>query len=308
MATAPPADAPPADEPKSLFEKMGAALPVALTAIATAFAGLSSSEMSQAMYWRSAAAQDQAKTNDQWSLAGFKRDRSLIAQSAAAQLRAGVGYRPAPPPADVHPQLATRVRGALSGQVVSRSDLPPHDDEPILAVLAAIHDRRPESEVVALARQVDRDRLDQIISDAALAVREAEASWDPLGAELERIAVASVAAAEKASGDDARARAAEAGATQAARYEAEYRRYRTEATLNQRLGFLYEVRVKTSTAQSDRHRERSKNFFYAMLAGQVGATVASLGLARQRNSALWAVAGIAGVVAVVFGVYVYLGM
>src|SRR5579885_3194995 len=91
------ADAPPVEEPpKSLFDKFGAALPVALTAVATAFAGMSTSEMSQAMYWRSAAAQDQAKANDQWSLAGFKRDRSLIVQAAAAQLRAAAGYASSP--------------------------------------------------------------------------------------------------------------------------------------------------------------------------------------------------------------------
>ncbi len=45
-----------------------------------------------------------------------------------------------------------------------------------------------------------------------------------------------------------------------------------------------------------------------MLAAQVGATVASLALARREQSALWFVAGLAGVVAVGIGVYVYLGM
>jgi hypothetical protein len=93
---------------------------------------------------------------------------------------------------------------------------------------------------------------------------------------------------------------------QAALYDMEQRRYRAEATLNQGVGFLYEARVKVSTAESDRHRERSKNFFYAMLAAQVGATVASLALARRKKSALWLLAGLSGVVAVVIGVYVYL--
>ena len=74
------------------------------------------------------------------------------------------------------------------------------------------------------------------------------------------------------------------------------------------LAFLYEVRVKTSTAESDRHRARSMNFFYAMLAAQIGATISSLGLARRQKSLLWAVAGVAGVIAVTFGAYVYLSM
>src|SRR5262245_42283431 len=86
----------PDEQSKSFLDKIGAVLPIALTAIATAFAGMSTSELSYAMYWRSAAAQDQAKVNDQWSLAGFKRDRSLIVQSAALQLRALASYRPLP--------------------------------------------------------------------------------------------------------------------------------------------------------------------------------------------------------------------
>ena len=83
-------------------------------------------------------------------------------------------------------------------------------------------------------------------------------------------------------------------------------RYRAESTLNFWVGYLYEVRVAASTAESDRHRHRSENFFYAMLAAQLGAVVSSLALARRHKSALWLVAGLAGLVAVGFGGYVYL--
>ena len=85
--------------PKGLLEKLGAALPIALTAIATAFAGLSTSEMSRAMYWRSAAAQDQAKSNDQWSLAAHKRDRAIMMQTSALQLRPAEVAQPNAPAA-----------------------------------------------------------------------------------------------------------------------------------------------------------------------------------------------------------------
>ena len=80
-------DAPkPDDEPKGFMEKMGAALPIGLTALATVFAGMSTGALQQAMYWKSQAAQDQSKATNQWTLAGFKVDRSLVMQTAAAQL------------------------------------------------------------------------------------------------------------------------------------------------------------------------------------------------------------------------------
>ena len=42
------------------------------------------------------------------------------------------------------------------------------------------------------------------------------------------------------------------------------------------------------------------------VAAQIGATVASLNLARKQQSVLWLVAGLMGVVALGFGAYVYL--
>jgi hypothetical protein len=287
------ADPTPPEEPKTLFDKIGAALPIALTAVATAFAGLSSSEMSRAMYWRSAAAQDQAKVNDQWSLAGFKRDRSLIVQTAAAVLRAGSGGQgytvpPANGAADQTPAAAT-AREWMAGKGPPRAELSAVEDPLIQRVLEDVRKRRPEAEVVALARGIDAAKLEAVIAAAAEAVAKAEEEADPVLKEADRLAQASPAA-------------------QAARFELDYRRYRNEATLNQGLGFLYEVRVKKSTAESDRHRVRSENFFYAMLAGQIGAVIASLQLARKHGSALWGLAGAAGLIAVGFGVYVYLGM
>ena len=79
MSTAAPADEKP-EAPRSLLEKIGAALPVGLTALATAFAGMSTGALQQAMYWKSQAAQDQSCATNQWSYAGFKRDRALVMQ------------------------------------------------------------------------------------------------------------------------------------------------------------------------------------------------------------------------------------
>lgn len=306
------ADASAEEPPRSVFDRLGAALPVGLTMIATAFAGMSTSEMTQAMYWRSAAAQDQGKVNDQWGLAGFKRDRSLICQTAAAQLRAAAGYRTVPVTGQTSAGSPDELRQAaqwLTGNGPPKAVLPPVADPAVQAVLDAVRGRRPEAEVVHMARGIDRGRLEQALHAAEEEMARIEQEWEPVLRQIDRIVEVGASGAGNATDEVARARAAaEASALQAARYEVEYRRYRAEATLNQGLGFLYEVRVKTSTAESDRHRDRSKNFFYAMLAAQVGATVASLGLARQRRSAFWTLAGIAGIVAVAFGAYVYLGM
>jgi len=301
----------PDEQPKSLVEKIGAALPIALTAIATAFAGLSTSELSYAMYWRSGAAQDQAKANDQWSFAGFKRDRALIAETTAATLRAVGGYRTAPSPGEPRPTQPP----AIVDQVAlwMRSDEktakdPPTDDEAIRKVLNAIHQRKPEPDILLLARKVEDRKLADAMTTAIRQAGEVESAWDAELDQTRKAARESVTAAGKAEGDARAKAAAEAATGQAAQYEVDARRYRAESTMNFWVGFLYEVRVMTSTAKSDRHRERSQNFFYAMLAAQIGATVSALGLARRQRSALWLIAGLAGVVSVSFGVYVYLGM
>ena len=86
----------------------------------------------------------------------------------------------------------------------------------------------------------------------------------------------------------------------------EGRRYRQEAVYNRKAAELYEVRVRRSAVESDRHRERSKKFFYAMLIAQMGVTVSSLALARAQRSLFWLFAAAAGATAVGFSGYVYL--
>ena len=272
-------------------DKLGAALPVGLTALATILAGLSTGEMSRAMYWRSAAAQDQAKTNDQWGFAGHKRDRALIVETTAATLRAMADVQsPAGKPPE-QPETLARVEQWL------RSGLDaPAESEAVRKMLEVIHARRPEAEVVKLARLLSlkpdgvATDIDRGHADAAAVEREMDVSgrdWTPIPPQ--RLVDSKTAVGEKA-----------------AVYERDCRRYRAESSMNFWVGYLYEVRVAASTAESDRHRVRSERFFYAMLAAQLGAVVSSLALARKRQSALWLIAGLAGMVAVGFGGYVYL--
>lgn len=283
-------DASPAEEKKSLFEKLGAGLPIGLTALATILAGMSTGELNRAMLWRSNAAQDQSKANGQWSLAGFKRDRALICDTTADTLRAATNFRD-PPARDKtpEPELVKRVGAWVRGNAE-----PPANDPAVRAVLKAVREQQLEEEVLKLARTVQQEKLQ---AEIAAAVKEEK--------EIEKVYDAEVDAARKA---QAAATADDRAGATAGRYEVDARRYRAEATANQWVGFLLEVRVKYSTEESERHQRRSENFFFAMLAAQVGGVGSSLALARKRKSVLWLVAALFGLVAVGIGAFVYVTM
>ncbi len=72
---------------KSFGDTVLTATPVALTVVATVLAGLSSSEMSKAQYYRAIAAQDQSKTSDEWAFFQAKKYRATYSTGTAAQLR-----------------------------------------------------------------------------------------------------------------------------------------------------------------------------------------------------------------------------
>ena len=88
----------------------------------------------------------------------------------------------------------------------------------------------------------------------------------------------------------------------------DYHRYDREARNNQATAGLYELDVRKASLESDRHRDRSTNFFYAMLAAQGGVTIATFAIALRRRSFLWGVATAAGLAAVTFASYVFLKM
>jgi hypothetical protein len=73
---------------KSVWESILTATPVVLTVLATILAGLSNSEMTQAQYHRSLAAQYQSKAGDQWAFFQAKKIRSTQLESTAEQLHA----------------------------------------------------------------------------------------------------------------------------------------------------------------------------------------------------------------------------
>ncbi len=84
------------------------------------------------------------------------------------------------------------------------------------------------------------------------------------------------------------------------------KRYDAEARLNQAIASLYELQVRKSNFSAERHRVRSQQFFYGMLAGQMGVIIATFAIAARRRNFLWSLAAAAGAGAVSFAVYVYL--
>src|SRR5437016_9133995 len=77
----------PAEPAKSPAERALAAVPVVLTVMATILAGLSSSEMTQSMYYRSLAAQNQSKAGSQWAFFQAKRIRGTTVETSGDLVR-----------------------------------------------------------------------------------------------------------------------------------------------------------------------------------------------------------------------------
>jgi hypothetical protein len=92
----------------------------------------------------------------------------------------------------------------------------------------------------------------------------------------------------------------------AARKDYTARRYHREAGYNQQAAWPYELQVAKSSAASERHRVRSQWFFAAMLGAQAATATASLALAARQKSTLWSLAGLVGLTALGFSVYIYL--
>lgn len=226
----------------------------------------------------------------------------------------------------------------LQGQELPIVEDKPVDDDKIKEALAAIAARKTEMETRDTMAAVDDSALREamkVAEDNAVAFDKAA---KPAGKALDRIArivndqvagAREVVRAEREvelslgkSTSRPEATAALAASTRslkaradelnndftAARLDYTNRRYEKEARYNQASAELFEVQVRKSGVTSERHRTRSKNFFYGMLAAQAGVTIASLSLAVRKKSILWSLAGLAGLGAVIFGGYVYLYM
>src|SRR5262245_47649035 len=197
MATA---ETPKPEEPRSLFDKVGPAVAVGLTALAAVFGSMSASAMQRSMYWKSQAAQDQSKSTNQWTLAGFKRDRALVMEAAYRSLQAAAEYatpsfpspenlppprvpKDDPNPEETKKKLQEAQLRALSW--LAKRDGPPRvrppesTDEHIKALRKAIEDRAPEAELLQIAAKVDVAAINKAIDDAEKFAADADKDWGP---------------------------------------------------------------------------------------------------------------------------------
>ncbi len=389
---------------RGFWETIIITTPVLLTVLATLLAGLSNSEMTQAQYKRSLAAQYQSKVTDQWAFFQFKRVRGYNLKLAADALPSW-GEKPSA----VFPDTVSRLGKTLSrlerqaeqlqkavsavgdelgpagtrllqaasqvGQAaVSKARdlgdwqkkfgdpfLKSHDeitfldsqklpdlpneaadasqiskfleraratkDEDVVPTISEEELREAIKKADALAedfgqmtksinRAIDAmapalDELRSIVAglkvptqDLAEAEAELPASKTKSLAEVRQLlaSVSRSAGAARTLVDDLKAN------FHAARHEFRALTYDHEARQNKALAELYEVQVRLASQAAERHRHRSRNFFYGMLGAQAAVTVATFALAVRRKSILWSLASAAGLGAVLFGSYVYVYM
>jgi hypothetical protein len=362
---------------RTRWETVLISTPIILTVVATVLAGLSSSEMSSAQYFRSLAAQMQSKASDQWSYFQAKKLRAEQCGNTVQILR-GISQ---PTPVDardlretanrlidemlrvtaatnvLHRSMievgtemsdhwkaaaayvsqmdagTTRPDGADDLADFMRAEIPdireqPIGDRQLLDATRAVDSHVPESDLQRQAGQISQNDL-----DGATAI--ANENVDAFDKAVERISAGRARIERACSGITREALAFEratrqapdqviaiappnsiasiheltsqlSGAVAIAGLNFNSNRYQREARYNQVLGQLLEVQVRRQSFISDRHRARSREFFYGMLGAQAGVTIATFSLAVRRGSWLWGLAASAGLAAVTFAAYVYL--
>ncbi|HTF99571.1 MAG TPA: DUF4337 family protein [Nitrospirota bacterium] len=296
-------DALKAEVPQTLWGKILVATPVVMTVLATALAGLSSSEMTRAQYSRSYAAQLQSKAGDQWGFFQAKRLRGALQRSSLEMLRSI---------ADVRPLDAAVLRkagiaadsppGRLTLAALQKGEVPQVDvslpiDQNMKAAMDAVADQKPDTQIAAQLDRVSDQALAEALHKAQDASRGLDAALDPINRDIDQLEKF-VAGADKALNRD----------FTAAKLRYTTTRYDAEARLNQAIANLYELQVHKSNLDAERHHKRSQMFFFGMLCAQAAVIIATFSLAAQKRSILWSLAAAVGASAVFFACYVYLFM
>lgn len=314
------------DVPQTAYGKILSATPVVMAVVATMLAGLASSEMTRAQYDRSLAAQQQSKAGDQWSFFQAKRLRGAYQRNTADLLQSMT---------EVHPVDPTKVRALAqsSADLVreptaadaakARSDLvalldsaagqqalallqkgevpaaatgatvPPN----VKDALDAAEGLRTDAEVAkALAAVKDAD-LDAALRSARDQAQAFDTATKPMNQAIDGFdsLLAKLAANSPLARDFTAARLRYAG-----------QRYEVEARLNQAIANLHELQVRKSNLSAERHHARSQQFFFGMLGAQLAVIISTFAIAARQRNLLWSLAAVAGLLAIIFAVYVYL--
>lgn len=281
-----------ADLPQNKWGKILGATPIIMTVIATMLAGLASSEMTKAQYDRAYAAQLQSKAGDQWGYFQAKKLRSALAQNSFDLLGAT---------ADVVPLAAGNLPGIseatvnalVSGAMPAAKPAVFSDD--IKAALAALENSQDENEIAQKLSVVKPQALKDALTDAKNAANAFDNDTKPINKDSDRLDN------ELMKGDKSVFRS-----FSAARLRYNAARYDSEARLNQSIANIYELQVRQNNISAEKHHNRSKNFFFGMLAAQLAVIVSTFAIAARKKSLLWSFAAAAGAAAVCFSIYVYL--
>lgn len=289
-----------ADIPPTAWGKVLTATPIIMTVIATALAGLASSEMTRAQYSRSLAAQQQSKAGDQWGFFQAKRLRGAIQRNSIDILQNTT---------DVHPLDAavldkagsTLLQSPAGQQAVAallKGEMPGVPAGPVLegelqAAVELVEKEGPDARV----RLTDK-QMAEALDAAKERARLFDATMQPINQVIDTIEKALAGVGDKSLNRD----------FVAARLRYTATRYDTEARLNQAIGNLYELQVRKSNIDAERHHKRSQQFFYGMLGAQMAVIIATFAIAARKRNLLWSLAAAAGAAAVGFAVYVFLYM
>ena len=292
------------DVAQNKWGKLLTATPIIMTVIATALAGLASSEMTRAQYSRSLAAQQQSKAGDQWGYFQAKRLRGSIQRNTVDILQCTTDLHPLDVAALANSKLiqqsptGQQALAALASGELPTVPLGPLPSPEIQSALRAIENGKPESEIRPVAAKVKDKDLEVALSAATDRASAFDSVIKPVNEVVDEL--------EKTlfgSGDRSLIRDFVAARL---RYTAE--RYDAEARLNQAIGELYELQVRKSNIDADRHHLRSQRFFYGMLGAQMAVIISTFALAARKRNLLWSLAAAAGAAAVGFAAYVYLRM
>jgi hypothetical protein len=280
------------DVPQTVWGRILTATPIIMTVVATALAGLASSEMTRAQYSRSLGAQQQAKAGDQWGFFQAKRLRAAMQRTTFDLIQATAG---------VH-ALAAEVTAKLDAATVAALQqgelpaLPPavEMEAAVKAALGMLEAGRPDEEISEALAGVPAPALTATL----LAMQQRVAAFDAATTGTNR----AIDALEKSLAGGAQETVRDFTAARA-RYSAA--RYDAEARLNQAVAQTIELQVRKSNLIAERLHRRSQRFFFGMLAAQAAVIVSTFSLAAQKRSMLWTVAAGAGVAAIAFAIYVY---
>ena len=285
-------DALKADVPKTMWGRILTATPIVMTVIATALAGLASSEMTRAQYSRSLGAQQQSKAGDQWSFFQAKRLRSALQRNTLDLLQSTTDVHPFKA-SELDPQTLAALTKGEAPALPAAAALDPN----VKAALEAVESQKPDDETARLIAPVKNKTLEEALRAAQDRAQAFDNATSPINQAVDRLD-RSLAGGDRSLNRD----------FTAARLRYAAARYDAEARLNQAIANLYELQVRKSNLDAERHHKRSQRFFYGMLVAQAAVIISTFSLAAQKRSLLWSLAAAAGAAAIAFAAYVYLFM